>query len=328
MTVSVPKSNVPRASVLIAARDVGPYIECAVRSALSQTLADIEVIVVDDASTDDTYARVQGIHDSRLRLFRTDGGGWARARNSVMAEAQGRYLAFLDGDDEWLPHHLECLVDYLDHRPGLDLVFAASRWIGEKGEPLPRTVVRFAGPITYEHMFVEFPPITASALCARADAVKAVGGFDEILPTGADSDLCLRVMKLRPFNCAGIPEVGLRYRRRVGQVTANCHRKAAGWERLLEKHQAIDPVAMRRWGSVARANHRRAWAAIAYENGAFAEARLWMARALHESPLSLARDRRSWITGAAVASSILPPAWRKSVEHAGITWLRRLHRDG
>ena len=121
VTVSVPKSNVPRASVLIAARDVGPYIECAVRSALSQTLADIEVIVVDDASTDDTYARVQGIHDSRLRLFRTDGGGWARARNSVMAEAQGRYLAFLDGDDEWLPHHLECLVDYLDHHPGLDL---------------------------------------------------------------------------------------------------------------------------------------------------------------------------------------------------------------
>jgi hypothetical protein len=320
-------SEPPIASVIIAARDVAPYIQVAIRSALAQTLADFELFVVDDGSTDETLERSLSFRDPRLRVLRAEGVGCAAARNRVMGGVRGRYIAFLDGDDEWLPHHLSSLVGHLERHPELDLVFAASTWMGERGESLPRTVMRFEGPISLERMFVEFPPLTCSALCVRADVFREVGGFDETLSSCVDSALCLRVMRLRAGNCAGIPTIGLRYRRRAGQITANRQRKAEGWERLYAKHQALDPVGMARWGRHARASHLRALAAIAYEDGAFAESRLWMAKALLESPRSLARDPRTWITGAAVASTLLPGRWRVAVENTGVRLLQSARRS-
>lgn len=323
-------SQHPNVSVIIAAKDVAEYIVVAVRSALAQTVRDIEVLVVDDGSVDDTAALVRAIDDPRLSLLSAHGQGWPRARNLAMKQARGRVFAFLDGDDEWLPHHLARVMSELDAHPAWDLVFAAATWIGEQGEPLPRTVVRSSGTLGYERLFLEFPPVTCSSIAVRASAMRAVGGFDENLPTNADHDLCLRVMGLRPGNCAGIPDVGIRYRRRRGQDTSNLRRKAEGWERLLDKHRSLSPDPVIRLAPRARAAHQRALAAIAYEDGAFAEARKWMGEALREAPAWLLRDRRTWITGAAVASTLLPDAFHLRLEHAGVALLRALrspHRD-
>jgi len=309
-------------SVIIPARDVGPFVEAAVRSVLGQTLRDIEVLVVDDGSCDDTWERLCKFEDSRLRLLKGMGLGVSAARNQALAVARGPYVAFLDADDVWRLDHLERLSNRLDQEPEADLVFSALAWIDEGGSPLPRSVVRWDGRLGYEELFLEFYPITTSSLCVRREAALRVGGFDENLRSGTDHDFCLRIACLRPNNCAGAPEVGIDYRRRDGQITANRMRKAEGWEDLVRKHRTIEPEVVARLVGAATANHQRALFALAYEAGAFAEARGWLAQALLAAPRTMVRDRRTWIAVAAAAASLLPRSLRRTAENLGAKLLR------
>ncbi len=110
-------------SVIVAAYDVSAYIDRALRSAAAQTVPNIEIIVVDDASLDDTAERVAryAAADLRIRLIRQErNGGPARARNIALRAARGRWIAVLDADDAWAPARLRRL---LDASTGCDLVF-------------------------------------------------------------------------------------------------------------------------------------------------------------------------------------------------------------
>jgi len=91
-------------------------IKRAIRSVQSQTFTDWELIVVDDGSTDNTVALIEGC-DPRLKLIRQENRGTAGARNAGLRAAAGSYIAFLDSDDEWLPHHLELCVGFLEAFP-------------------------------------------------------------------------------------------------------------------------------------------------------------------------------------------------------------------
>ncbi len=101
----------PDLSVIIAAYNTGPYIEKAVRSALDQTHASLEVILVDDASTDNTFNIAQKIEDERLICLKHDANqGPATARNTALSRANGAWIAVLDGDDWMHPARLENLL--------------------------------------------------------------------------------------------------------------------------------------------------------------------------------------------------------------------------
>jgi len=93
----------------------------AIRSVQAQTFTEWELIVVDDGSTDDTVALIEGC-DPRLKLIRQKNQGTAGARNTGLRAAAGSYIAFLDSDDEWLPHHLELCVGFLEAFPGEQFV--------------------------------------------------------------------------------------------------------------------------------------------------------------------------------------------------------------
>lgn len=311
-------------TVIIPARDVGPFIVETVHSVLTQTVRDIEVLVIDDGSQDDTRARVESIADPRLRLLDAPGNGAGAARNLALAQARGQYIAFLDADDLWVPDHLARMLAHLESHAGLDLVFAAIDWIDENGKPMPRTVVRWQGTISYGELLLEFYPVTTSALFARRTAVEQVGGFDPDMRMGADHELCLRIALLRPDNCAGVPEIGVHYRRRSGQNTANRERKLAYWQKLLAKHRTLAPGLVSELEPLATAYHLRALSALAYESGAFAEARAWLASAVRAAPLAMLRDRRTWITGGAAVASLLPAPVRRWAERAGGTFVKAL----
>jgi len=96
-------------------------IKRAIRSVQAQTYTDWELIVVDDGSTDNTAARIEGC-DPRLKLIRQENRGTAGARNAGIRASSGSYIAFLDSDDEWLPHHLELCVSFLEAFPGEQFV--------------------------------------------------------------------------------------------------------------------------------------------------------------------------------------------------------------
>jgi glycosyltransferase involved in cell wall biosynthesis len=107
---------VPLVSIILPTYNRADAIERALASVRAQTWSDWELIVVDDGSTDDTVARIEGF-DPRLRLLRQQNQGTAGARNTALRACKGDFIAFLDSDDEWLPHHLELCVAFLTAHP-------------------------------------------------------------------------------------------------------------------------------------------------------------------------------------------------------------------
>ena len=113
----------PRVSIIIAAYNVEPYITQAIQSALQQTELDLEIIVVDDASVDQTVEVVQSIQDPRLRiLVNPHNLGASASRNRGIKAAQGDWIALLDADDWYAPERLEKLLEVIQSKPEADLI--------------------------------------------------------------------------------------------------------------------------------------------------------------------------------------------------------------
>ena len=127
----------PILSIVIPAYNVAPYIEAAVNSALDQTLRDIEVIVVDDGSTDatpkilDKIQRARG--DARLRIIRQPNGGLSAARNTGIRNARGAFIGFLDSDDIWAPQKAELQVGLMQADETIGISFSYSEYLTEDG---------------------------------------------------------------------------------------------------------------------------------------------------------------------------------------------------
>jgi len=128
----------PLVSVVIPAYNCAPYVEQSIRSVLNQPLAELEVIVVDDASTDATARVLERLarEDARLRVLSLpQNSGQGACRNRGVRAARGRYLAFLDADDLWLADKLTRQLDFL-RRHGLAFCFCGYGTIDEHGEVL------------------------------------------------------------------------------------------------------------------------------------------------------------------------------------------------
>jgi glycosyltransferase involved in cell wall biosynthesis len=114
-------------SVLIPTFNYGRFLGESLRSVFSQTVTNfeiVEIIVVDDGSTDETVEILRSVSDARLKVFRIPHGGIANARNRALQEASGEFIAFLDADDRWRPHKLEKQVSILLSEPAVGAVFS------------------------------------------------------------------------------------------------------------------------------------------------------------------------------------------------------------
>src|ERR1700704_4899233 len=129
-------------SVIVPTYNRRETIQAAIASVQRQTFSDWELIVVDDGSTDGTAELIEG-SDPRLVLIRQKNQGVNAARNAAMLRARGQYIAFLDSDDEWLPHHLELSVAFFRAFPGED--FLSGEFPEENGSgglvPSPRSAM-------------------------------------------------------------------------------------------------------------------------------------------------------------------------------------------
>jgi glycosyltransferase involved in cell wall biosynthesis len=180
----------------------------ALQSALSQVDVSLEVLVVDDASTDRTAELVAGWPDSRVRLISHDASrGVAAARNRAASEATGEWMAFLDDDDLWCPTWLRTALE-VARAAGAGAVYGA-RWVVDADRHVtdawPATS---AGDIA--GTIAEFNAIGGpSGVVLRADVVAQAGGFDERLSALADWDLWLRVLEIT--HVVPVPELLVAY---------------------------------------------------------------------------------------------------------------------
>ena len=202
-TVATPLRPAPLVSVVIPAFNAGRFIEATLRSVLSQCYRNLEVIVVDDGSADDTVLRVTAAAraDGRVRLIQLprNSGCPAVGRNRGLAEAVGDLVAFLDADDLWTGRKLSEQVSAMVRQPDLTLVysmfvsFGAVRILGvEYGvKPLPFRAALNSAALELENT------IPCSSVLARVEAVRAAGGFDEDPKLAAveDYDLWLRLSR-------------------------------------------------------------------------------------------------------------------------------------
>jgi len=195
-------------SVIIPTWNRAGTVVAAIESALNQTYAPLEVLVCDDASTDDTEARVRQMSDPRVRwLPGPRGGRPAIPRNRGMAAARGEWLALLDSDDEWVPDKLRAQIDAVRSSGRLASCTNAWRIVAGVRQPGPL----YSGSpsvLGYETMFIGNMVVTSSALIHRS-LLPMVEGFPEakILTAIEDYALWLRVSTLTEFDCLATPLV-------------------------------------------------------------------------------------------------------------------------
>jgi len=263
-------STAPKISVCIPTYNQARYLGLAIRSALEQTERDIEVIVFDDASTDDTPGVVASFGDPRLRGFRQARNvGIARNRNSCLSVARGRYLAWLDGDDIYRPEMLALQSALLDRSRRVGLVHGNHDVIGEDGRTLPAWPPPFTedtiepGLDAFRELILS-NYVTTSTVLVRRECYDRVGTYAaELARSGEDWELWLRIA-LR-FDIAYTVERVASYRQ---HPASSSNETVASGERVRLDMAAVDRILDPRRGQPipnVTAVRRRAEAALAFK---------------------------------------------------------------
>jgi glycosyltransferase involved in cell wall biosynthesis len=191
-------NSTPTVSVIMPAYNVARYIGEALASAFAQTFPDFEVIVVNDGSPDtDELEQVIEPYRQRINYIKRQNGGPGAARNTAILYARGDLVAFLDGDDLWLPNYLSEQLKALRENPALDLIYADALLFGDSALA-GRTYMQTCpsrGAVTFESLLVEDCSVPTSCALARRQSLVDVGLFDEDqhLITSEDFDLWLRL---------------------------------------------------------------------------------------------------------------------------------------
>jgi len=207
----------PKVTVLIPVRDRERYIPAAIESVLGQTMVDLELLVVDDASSDASCQAVLAYADPRVRLVRNETHlGIPATRNRGIDLARGQYVAFLDSDDTARPERLEKQVAFLDAHPAHAAVGAWIEWMDEQGRPLGRVKRKAtrAEDIAAERLFRTC--LENSASTARAELLRKYR-HREHYELGSDYDLWARIAA--DHKLSTLPEVLVYRRSHSGRTT-------------------------------------------------------------------------------------------------------------
>ena len=222
-------------SVIIPTYNYGRFVAGAIESALGQTCPSVEVIVVDDGSTDDT-AEVVGKFGERVRYLRQENSGVGAARNRGVAEAVGEFIAFLDADDTWEPTKLEKQLAVFERDPEVGLVHCGMReFDSETGGTVATHVDGQAGWVADELLLWERPAIIGpgGTIMVRRDAFEAVGGFDERMRVSEDWDFCYRVA--RRYKVGFVAEPLVNYRSHPAAAHRDVSELERGMSRFYQK---------------------------------------------------------------------------------------------
>ena len=318
----------PLISVIIPAFNIENYVADAIRSVQAQTLQDLEIVVIDDSSTDGTRRIVDGFRsDPRVKLVlnKLSNSGTSGARNAGLEVARGQYIGFLDGDDIWHPSKVQRHLSLMESQPDIDLTFSRWNTIDEHGVSTGRvTRPPRKRRFQMEDLLKENLVGGSSNVICRARAIELAGFFDASLKAAVDLDLWLRIAQLRDGNICFIDEVLTFYRLREGQITKDWRRMAQNWEIVVAKLRSKMPERVARVEKEARAKHLRYRCYLAYEAGDFPASRQLLWQAFSSASLPLFADRRTWITAAAVLASIMPDCVHRPLAAAVKTLRARL----
>jgi glycosyltransferase involved in cell wall biosynthesis len=243
----------PMVSVVIPAYNQGQYLGLAIKSVLSQTYSQNEIIVVDDGSTDDSREVVSQF-GYQVRYIWQENKGLGGARNTGIGAARGEFIGFLDADDHWLPTFLEKMVLLTSRYPEASVYYCCAQGMDTDGNTLPQL---FGGPVRQPDMIYQSLLranfLIPSTIVVRCADIVASGMFDQSsrdIHGCEDWDLWLKLALDHDF--IGIDECLVRYRLHGSSLSAN----PAGMQRaaraVIEKHFGPDDGDYQNWSDEKR----------------------------------------------------------------------------
>ncbi len=197
---------IPLVSAIVATYNRANVISEAIESILAQTYKNLEVIIVDDGSTDGTVEVLERF-GSRLRILRQQNAGPSIARNCGIAAAKGEIISFLDSDDTWLPQKIERQVALLEKAGNSACCCVCNALLKSKNQPILTSFKNsLLNPSEEEGLWLNAPQVLMhrfmlfnQTVAVRRKELAKVGGFDESLRYMEDYDLALRLSLLAPF---------------------------------------------------------------------------------------------------------------------------------
>lgn len=186
----------PRFSIVIPVFNKEEFVAKTLKSVLSQTFADFEIIIINDGSTDKSEAEILAIADERICYFSKENEGVAKARNFGISKATADYICFLDADDFWFPYFLSTMNDYIQKLPK-EKVFACAIEIETNRKTIP---AQYSFTKNADFEIVNFfeasqkeAVLWTSSVCIHKEVFDKTGVFDERLKVSEDTDLWIRI---------------------------------------------------------------------------------------------------------------------------------------
>lgn len=186
--------NTPLVSIIIPIHNQVDFLKKAIESVLNQIYQNFEVIIVNDGSTDQTREMVFSFKDERVIYLWQENKGAALARNTGIEKAKGKYIAFLDADDLWLPEKLQKQVEFMEKNPEIGLLGTACVQVNEKGEKIKEKIFPTENKILQKDL-IKYNPFIQSSVMVKKEVFDKAQGYDEEFLESEDYDLWLRIAK-------------------------------------------------------------------------------------------------------------------------------------
>lgn len=258
-------------SVIIPVYNAKDFIERTITSVLKQTYKELEIIVVDDGSPDDSVDICRNkFNDPRIRIIQQANRGLAGARNTGIRNSTGKYIALIDADDLWTKDKIQRHVSHLESNPHLGISFSYSELIDEEDnstglKQIPTKIKN----ITPAYILRRNPIGNGSSPVFKAQVFRDIEFkdnlhgkeetfyFDESFKRAEDVECWMRIALETDWICEGIPELLTLYRINSGGLSANVLSQYEYLERIIDKYAAAYPEAIAHSVSLARAYYQR-----------------------------------------------------------------------
>ena len=233
MHISVGYDMSHKVSVVIPTYNRPSFLYSAIKSVLNQTFQDFEIIVVDDASTDNTRKVVAEFDEKRICYLRhRENRGGSTARNTGIKRSKGEFIAFLDDDDLWVRSKLEKQLDLFNKKPEIGAVYSGAWIINKSGEIIGYDLPFLRGNILPD-MLRKNHVGSCSFVMVRKECFDRIGTFDETLPASQDWDMWVRLGEHYHFDFCHEPLVLYRVHER--RITADPYAKMEAARSLFKK---------------------------------------------------------------------------------------------
>ncbi len=253
----------PRVSVIIPNYNHGRFLAYAIQSVLDQAFERVEVIVIDDGSTDSSPQVAAGF-GNRIRYIRQENQGLSAARNTGLRIAKGAYIGLLDADDMYHPAYLGRMTSLLDNDPEAEAAYCGYQFVDTEGRPLARREQRVVLPEHFYETLAAGNFLVPESMFVRRRCYEQVGFFDETLRACEDWDVWLRIAAR--FRVVGTDDVLTRHRVLPGSMSSDPQRMIRNRLAVLEKHFGPLTGDSAEWPALKRRAYGRAFLKSAIEH--------------------------------------------------------------